>query len=527
MKGRATWAALVGLEFLAAALRLWGIGYGIPHPVARPDEELVVGKALQMSVGRIWNPGDFNYPHLVFDVDALALAGYRVAGRVTGRYASTEEFLVDIAVRRPGLQYLVARSVGVALGVATVFATVLAAWYAYERRSVALLAGLMVSVNLLHARDSHFGTVDVPMTLFVTLSLAFSIKAARTQRRRDYLIAGLLAGLATSAKYNAGTAIVGVVVAAAPRLWRPKEPAERRRAMVSLLLAGLAVTAAFAATSPACFLRFDQVVAGLVIQKQALFGSRGEPAWITHLTVTLPGAFGWPGFVAVGAGLLGALWRRRVPDLIFLAFLIPTFASMATMTWVLGRYTLPMVPPLAILAAETVLSLLPAARTVYLAAAALLLVLPPLASIIQYDHLAAEDDTRLQATAWVAENLRPRSRILVCPGYGAPVLNDDHRRPPAFKPEMIRCSPDEIRTAGVRHLITHDHPYVLYSRPTDELRRWLAENARALAVFDPFRTGSVVKPYFYSGDAFYLPYSGFDAVERGGPVITIWDLGER
>ena len=46
-------------------------------------------------------------------------------------------------------------------------------------------------------------------------------------------------------------------------------------------------------------------------------------------------------------------------------------------------------------------------------------------------------------------------------------------------------------------------------------------------VFDPFRAESRVTPYFYERDAFYLPYAGFDALERGGPVITIWDLGGR
>jgi hypothetical protein len=516
----------VGLGLLAATLRLWGIDYGLPHPTTRPDEELVVGKALQMSVGRIRDPGDFNYPHLVFDVDALAMAAYRLAGRATGRYASTEDFLVDVAVRRPGLQYRIARSVGAALGVATVFATALAAWFAYGRRSVALLAGLLVSVNFLHARDSHYGTVDVPMTLFVTLSLAFAIKAARTQALRDYLIAGLVAGLATSAKYNAGTVIIGVIVAAAPRLWRPREPGERRNAVVAVLLSGACMVAAFAVTSPACLLHFDKVVAGLVVQEQALFGSQGEPAWMTHLTVTLPGAFGWPGYAAVVAGLVRALWQRRTADLVFLAFLVPTFASMATMTWILGRYTLPMVPALAILAAETVIAMVPAGR-ISVAAATLLLAVPPTASAIRYDRLAAEDDTRLLASRWVAENLPPRTRVLVCDGYGAPVLNDDHRRPPAFKPELIRCSANEVRAARTRFLITHDHPYVFYSRPDDDLRQWLAENARPLAVFDPFRRESKAKPYYYARDAFYLPYTGFDAVRRGGPAITIWDLGER
>jgi hypothetical protein len=86
---------------------------------------------------------------------------------------------------------------------------------------------------------------------------------------------------------------------------------------------------------------------------------------------------------------------------------------------------------------------------------------------------------------------------------------------------------EAIRSAGVRYLVTHDHPYVLYSRPTDELRGWLAANARPLVAFDPFRKASKSTPYFYPRDAFYLPYAGFDAVERGGPVIMVWDLDGR
>ncbi len=516
--------ALGALTILAAGIRLWGLDYGLPHPIARPDEELVVGKSLQMSLGRVLSPGDYNYPHLVFDVDALALAAYRYAGLATGRYATTEDFLVDVAVRRPGLQYRICRGVSVAFGAATVFAAGLAAFQAYGRRSVALLAALFVAVNFLHARDSHYGTVDIPMTFFVTLSLAFGLRAARTQKRRDYLVAGLFAGLATSAKYNAGTVLIGTLVAALPRLWRPAEEGDRRRAMGSLLVSGGAMAAAFAATSPACVIHFDQVVKGLVVQREALFSSPGAPAWITHVTVTLPGAFGWPGYLAAVAGLARALWRRRPADVLFLAFLAPTFASMATMTWVLGRYTLPMVPPLAILASEAVLAGLPHAGKAVATLAAAALALPPLVSVLKYDHLAARPDTRLLAADWVAEHLPPRSRVLVCQGYGAPAINDDHRRPPAFKPEVVPCKVDAIRSAGIRYLVTHDHPYVYYGRPSDDVRAWLAAHGRAEAVFDPFVKASRVKPYFYSGDAFYLPYSGFDAVERGGPVITVWDL---
>ena len=527
IRGGATTVTVGALTILAAWLRLWGLDYGLPHPVARPDEELVVGKSLQMSLGRIGSPGDYNYPHLVYDVHAFALAAYRYAGLATGRYSATEDFLEDIAVRRPGLQYLICRRVTVAFGVATVFAAGLAAFQAYGRRSVALLAALLVAVNFLHARDSHYGTVDIPMTFFVTLSLAFALRAARTQGRRDYVLAGLFAGLATSAKYNAGVVLVGTLVAALPRLWRPAEEGDRRGAIGSLFLSLAAMSGAFAATSPACLVHFDQVMKGLVAQREALFGGPGAPAWMTHLTVTLPGAFGWPGYAVAVAGTVRALWRRRTADVLFLAFLAPTFATMATMTWVLGRYTLPMVPPLAILASETLLACLPGGARVVLALATAALAVPPLVSIVKYDHLAAQPDTRLLAAEWVSDNLSPRSRVLVCRGYGAPVINSDHRRPPAFKPEIIPCRVEAIRDAGIRYLVTHDHPYVQYFRPTDDVRAWLAANAQPAVVFDPFKKTSSVTPYFYARDAFYLPYAGFDAVERGGPVITIWDLGVR
>ena len=523
---RATIGALAGIVLVAAGLRLWGLDYGLPHPVARPDEELVVGKALQMSLGRIRSPGVYDYPHLVYDVHALALAAYRLAGRVTGAYSSTEDFLVDVTVRRPGLQYRICRGVTVAFGAATVLAAALAAGYAYGRRSVALLAGLLLAVNFLHVRDSHYGTVDVPMTFFVTLSLAFALRAASKKARRDYILAGLFAGLATSAKYNAGLVIVGVLVAASPRVFRPAGEGERGRALGSVVVAGLAMAAAFALTSPDCVLHLGRVLKGLSVQKDALFGSPGESAWRTHLAVTLPGAFGWPGFLAAGAGVARALWRRRIADVLFLAFLVPTFASMAGMTWVMARYTLPMVPPLAILAAEAALSWIPAPRRVLPLAAAAALAVPPLVSAMAYDRLASRPDTRLQAADWIAENLPARSRILVCEGYGAPAINTDHRRPPAFKVETTPCRVEAIRDAGPRHLVTHDHPFVLYSRPSDEVRAWLAAHARPVVVFDPFRKASSVTPYFFPRDAFYLPYSGFAAMERGGPIVTVWRLDE-
>ncbi len=517
-------SGLLAVALGGAALRFWGLGYGLPHPTARPDEEFMAGKALQISLGRMLDPGAFPYPDLLYYVDALVLSAWRNAGHLVGAYGSTDDFLRDVAVYRPALHYRICRSVGALFGMATLLVTFGAAFHAYRRWSVSLLAALLVAVNFLHARDSHFATVDVPMTFFVTLAIAFSLRSGATKSRRDVLLSAFCAGLATSAKYNAGLVILCPVVAAGRDLFRPVAQVERWRILATLAMAVGAMAAAFALTSPYCVLHLTDVLGGLGDTQRVLFAGSGLPAWKVHLRTTLPGAFGWPGFVAVLVGVVRATWKRRPSDLVLLAFIIPTFASMGEMTWVLPRYLMSMVPALAILAAEATLSFLLLARAGWVAVAVLALTLPPLWNIISYDRLAARQDTRVQAADWVAENLPPRSRVALCRGYGAPAVNDDHRRPPAFKPEIVPCSIGAIRETGARYVVIHDHPYVRFFLPAQDVVPWLKANGRLLVTFDPFRAGTGITPYFFGGDAFYLPYSGFAAVERGGPIVTIWDL---
>jgi Dolichyl-phosphate-mannose-protein mannosyltransferase len=508
----------------AAALRFWGLDYGLPNPLARPDEERIVGKALEMSLGRIGDPGPFPYPHLVYHANSLALRAWRRIGVLLGAYSGTTDFLLDLKLRHPGLQYRICRAMGALFGTATVLATFAAAFHGYRRRDVALLAALLVAVNHLHVRDSHYGTVDVPMVFFVTLALAFALRAAGTQARRDVLLSALFAGLATSAKYNAGVVILAPVLVVGRRLWSTSDPARWRRAFVTLALAAAAMSAAFAATSPHFVMHWQEALHGLLRERRALFGGGGEPAWRIHLATTFPGAFGWPGFAVAILGLLRAIWKRRPADLVLLVFVVPAFASIAKITWVVSRYGLPFVPPLAILAAEATFSLVPPRRPALAGLAVAALALPPLASAAAYDRLAAREDTRVQAANWIYANLPPRSHIAVCRGYGAPAINDDHRRPPAFKPMEVDCTVAAIRATEAPFVITQLHSRVRYFLPTDAVLRWLEVDARPIAVFDPFSEHARVAPYFYEGDAFYLPYSGFSAVERGGPIVTVWRL---
>ena len=546
--------ALAGVMLLAAFLRFWGLWYGLPHPLARPDEEIVVGHAVDLALGRPDRSSfpypeltyfvdpvrgrviredvtyAYPYPNLVYFMDAAALGAWKTVGGWLGSYRSADDFLADLTVAHRGLQYKIGRTVGAICGIGTVLAAYLAAFYGYRRQSVALLAALLVAVNFLHARDSHYATVDVPMTFFLTLSLAFALKTGVTQARRDALLASGLAGLAASAKFNGAAAVVATVVTVGRRFFGP--PSTRRRwwVIATLAIAAVVMIAVFAITSPYCIRDYKIVHLGLRIQRRVLFDTVATPAWQIMATSTLPGAFGWVGFVAIGAGILRAVWKRRLADVALLAFIVPTFLSMAWMTWVLPRYPLPLIPALCVLAAEASIAVLPARRPLLWGSAlGAILVIPPLSRSVAYDRLASRTDTRIFASDWGAQHIPAGSRMTVCRGYGAPVVNTDVRTPPAFDPVLILpCDLAKIRETGARYLVTHSHPSILFFAPTDETQRWLTEHARMLATFSPFNVERTMnQSCFYPGDAFYLPWCDFGGVERGGPIVTIWDLGTK
>jgi len=516
---------LLAILALAAILRVWGMDYGLPHPTARPDEERIVGRAMQILATGDFHPGDFTYPGLLKYLNSLALAIYVWFGKIVGRYDRTFDFLFDVAVFRPGLQYRICRAVSILLGVGTVAVTYVLGRDAYRSRATGLVAAATVATCLIHVRDSRFATVDVPMTFFITMSLWFAVRVSRWWRLRDFVLAGGFAGLATATKYNAGLVILGVTVATLSAFARDTE--ERPAALtlsMRLVLAGVVMGVVFALSTPFTLLQYQAVLAELAEIQRLLYSGTGERAIWIHLRETFPLGFGWPFFLAAATGVVRSLWLRRRADLVLLAFFIPSFAAAAGVRWVFPRYVIPYIPILAIFAAELLVVALGRSKTLPAFAFGLVLAGPGLCSSVGFDRLAAQKDTRVLASEWVAENVPPRSEVLLCRGYGAPFLNTDRRRPPPFAPKEIDCSPAAVTSERARYVITHEHPQVsAYSRISDEMRRFLEQSAEARVVLDPFVEGHTGEPYFYGGDAFFLPISDFSSLSRGGPIVTIWE----
>ena len=77
-------AVLLAILILAAVLRWWGWDYGLPHPMARPDEEITLEAAYQMFASGNPDPVSLPYPSFIVYLDVAALSLLLQGGGVPG-----------------------------------------------------------------------------------------------------------------------------------------------------------------------------------------------------------------------------------------------------------------------------------------------------------------------------------------------------------------------------------------------------------------------------------------------------------
>ena len=202
--------AALAVIALAAALRIWGLQFGLPHTLTRPDEEAVFAIAQQV-FQRHFNPQFFDWPSLYLYAVGAAQVLYFNVERLAGRFTYEYDFLIA-ASQNPGPLFLIARAITAAAGTATVWLVYRTGLRLFDRR-IGLIAALFLAVVPLHARDSHFGVPDITATALVAASFLFTVRYWQSERSKDVLLAAMFAGLAASAKYNAGLVAVPALLA--------------------------------------------------------------------------------------------------------------------------------------------------------------------------------------------------------------------------------------------------------------------------------------------------------------------------
>jgi 4-amino-4-deoxy-L-arabinose transferase-like glycosyltransferase len=448
---------------VALALRLHGMDWGLPLVY---EEAYPFKKAWDMwgwgaDAGFDLNPHFFNYPTLFFYVQLAGQAFTFGLLRLLDVFAPEHPWGVASSLDIRALYtldktpfYLVGRGISVLFAAATVIVT----WKIGRRvGGAAAAAALLVGLNHFHISKSQVIEVDVPLTLFVLLACLFALRILEVPTRRNYVLAGLFCGLATSTKYSGALLPLAILVAhfvalrrfappdkapapspkrvrRKPGASRPPGSAAARSSLASgvlwrrLLLSGVVAVAALFLTSPYILLDSDAFWAGFNYERQHMnighFGLDDSPALQYYAGVLATSLLGWPLAIASLAGLLYLIVVRRAAWAMVLAVFPIVYVSLIS-SWSMKaeRYVMPLMPLACLLAAAATADVVRRARPATprlvpatVAALALVCALPTFA---YYDDVfrRARGDTRTLARDWLEENAADGS-FLVTEAYG-------------------------------------------------------------------------------------------------------------
>jgi 4-amino-4-deoxy-L-arabinose transferase-like glycosyltransferase len=524
--------AVAVLFVLAAGLRLWGINFGLPA-LYRPDEDVTVGRAMGILHG-VLDPHFADWPHLYFYLAAAWLWPFHLVGFVQDQASG----------------YLGVRILDALLGSLTVLLV-----FEFGRRAYGWLTGFLgagaLAVAFLHVRDSHFATLDVPLTLAAVAALYIAYRTIRSRGARPLLLNGISLGVAASLKYNGALVFAGITAAQWLRVRYEHTPWSRILPRLALIAAVGVVTLAI--TSP--FLVLDPAMT-----------QHGIGYIFTHLGKTTAPAIGWvelsvalwsgidPVLVLLAVvGVAYAAWRRRPADVIILTFLAVYILLIGAGRSVFFRYADPMIPFLCLLGGRALAALVERAsqgrtRSLALGVALVLILVAPLLHDLRYDLLIQQPDTRTQAFDWLAQHVPAGSRAAVPymagPAHDQAMIDSgehSHGATDAYvasfldsrlerqytihelsKDDLQRTSLDGFRGEGITYVVVGYETPGTGCHVDSPLERALQAQGPPLASFAP--TTGCPSSVFDPIDTYYVPLAGYGGWVRPGPYIRIYRL---
>jgi len=527
-------SGLVAVLSLAFILRVLGLRFGLPHTLARPDEDATVAIALKFFT-RSFNPGFFDWPSLFMYVTTVAFVGYFQFGRLLGWFPYENTFLAA-ATRNQAPLRVITRSLSAAAGVLTV-ATVYAIGRRLFDRTIALVGAFFLAVAALHVRDSHFGVTDVAATFLVTWSFLNTVAFAQTRRPRDWIASALLAGAAASTKYNAGLVVLpglyAIVLGAAHAHEAWSLRGRRCVAYIALAIVAFFVGTPYALIDRPSFLAaLESITAHLRGGHAAMAG----PGWVVHAASSLRYGVGLPILVAGALGFVVYAVRDRRLGVLFLIFPAAYYAFIGAGETAFARYIIPVVPFLCLAAAYPIVEAAraaarwssrpqfgPAVAWIFAIAAAA----PSLATAIHSDMLLTKADSRLIAADWIRERY-PDGVSIAQTGTVAGQVQmttaapDTPERYPAlkFEPASGRFFTAEDKDGSPQLIVVEQCPLAY----CEIQPQWLTvlrdryELERTIVAYDVSSHALV----YDRDDDFYLPLAGLSSVTRPGPNIAIF-----
>jgi Dolichyl-phosphate-mannose-protein mannosyltransferase len=415
---------LIAIMLIGLGLRWWGISWGLPYTYHSDERVGIVIHILQ--TGNL-NPEFFDWGSLLLYLNAILYLGYFAIGLVVGRFTSLSDLpypdRVTMAVGKTTLpeEFLLGRGLTGVFGVLSIVIVYLICLQIQRGRVAAWLAALLLAVESVDVRNSQFIRPDVLAIFFALCSLLFALKIVDDPQVRNYVLAGLCAGLAASSKYNAGLIVVAIVAA---HLIQFGYRGLRRK---EIYLAALSSAIAFGLTTPFAILAPAQFLQLGPFHVQGYLSTVGKLT--TESSLYWYGSFLWTN---LGIILLLALcqfaataFARDKKGIVLASFPAAYFAFICTYSYHIETMVLPIIPMLLVAAALFVArvhnfwlshwspSRVPVGAT--LIALTVFLALPQFIRTAQTNAQLLEPDAREYARRWIETNLLPGTRIALEP----------------------------------------------------------------------------------------------------------------
>ncbi len=396
---------------LALVARLVGIGWALPS-VYHVDEITLVRAAMGMRFGDL-NPHFFDWPSLYKYLNFFLFTAFI-------KFRVPFQLLFGVETMRRALPFwwgstapfhLLTRLLTMWFDLGSVGLTFLIGRKLYSKQ-VGLLAALVMALSFTNIHGVQYSRVDVPTLFFVLLSFWFSRRLLQGLALRDYLLAGLFAGLAASTKYNGALVVVPLVVAYLLRVGSLSNLSILRRLSVDgmkLLLSGVAAVGGFLLGSPYFLLDFKNAWGSV--------GKEGSFLWqIQHTGHGL----NWWEFVRRSmlpdwgvlmcllflGGVLWAIKKHRPKDILLSSFPLAYFAYAGSWGIVRSHYILLLYPFLAILAVRFLGEFfMPSVGRQLRWLVLVVCLIHPFLRVVENDISGLRGDTRNLARDWILENI--------------------------------------------------------------------------------------------------------------------------
>ncbi len=447
---------------LGISLRFYSLSWGLPYLFHYDEQFGVVFTSLRLEYNILkyfsFNPHFSSYGAFPL---YLFLCVKNISFWISDKLFLTAYSLKPLSAKSPWMYIialekfyptfsLIARYISAFFGTMIIFLSYCIGKNLYSKK-VGILSALFVALCVALIQESHYGTVDNLLVFFILSTFLFSIRILKTGKLKYYVLTGISFGLALSTKLTSGLLFLPILTAhllGARRkngLSTTRESSFRIFFNKKIIVAFLVAIGTYFVINPYAILDYKNYFdisnqQGSSLGLFFMFYADKIYEWIDYRASYYNTPMYWYqiknlllfgmgpllGIVSL-IGVLQAFIKFTREDKLVLSWFIPFFVIIGPWHFKPLRYILPIIPFIIILGTRWLIDILSMTQNKIAVNAirgfVIVVVSFSLFYSIAFVNIFSEPDSRIQASDWIYQNVKPNSTIVVedKPHYTVPL----------------------------------------------------------------------------------------------------------